>query len=66
LTRTSSENDGIGDDHRRESTNAYDPPVITVLGTVHSLTLGGFDDKKFGWSDGWWLFLADRVTQTSP
>ena len=51
-------------DYQRESARPYDPPGITVLGAVHELTLGGLDDKKFGWSDGW-LFLDDRVTNTS-
>jgi hypothetical protein len=51
-------------EHPSESGSTYEPPAISVLGTVHSLTLGGWDDKKFGWSDGY-LFLDDRVTNSS-
>jgi len=51
-------------EHRYGAKKSYEPPAITSLGTVHSLTLGGWDDKKFGWSDGY-LFLDDRVTNTS-
>jgi hypothetical protein len=51
-------------DHQRKSHMAYEPPTISVLGTVHSLTLDGWGDKKLGWSDGY-LFLDDRVTNSS-
>ncbi len=51
-------------EHQRGPEKRYEPPAITVLGTVHGLTLGGWDDKKFGWSDGY-LFLDDRVTNSS-
>ena len=52
-------------DHPYEVPKTYEPPAITVLGTVHGLTLHrDWGDKKFGWSDGY-LFLDDRVTNTS-
>jgi hypothetical protein len=51
-------------DHRNRAEKTYEPPAITVLGTVHSLTLTDWSDKKFGWSDGY-LFLDDRVTNSS-
>jgi hypothetical protein len=53
-------------DHHGESGRSYEPPALTVLGTVHGLTLDfNWGDKKFGWSDGY-LFLDDRVTNSSP
>ena len=50
-------------EHPNGAHQSYEPPAITVLGTVHGLTLD-WGDKKFGWSDGY-LFLDDRVTNTS-
>ena len=51
-------------DHPNRAEKTYEPPAITVLGTVHSLTLTDWSDKKFGWSDGY-PFLDDRVTNSS-
>ena len=42
---------------------AYEAPSLTVLGTVHGLTLGG--DKRFGGYDGF-TFLGTPITNNSP
>jgi hypothetical protein len=42
----------------------YEPPSLSVLGTVHELTqVGG--DKKYGKSDGF-TFMGDSITWNSP
>jgi len=41
----------------------YEPPRLTVLGTVHGLTLA--QDKRFGGYDGF-TFLGTPITNNSP
>jgi len=41
----------------------YEPPSLSVLGTVHELTLAG-GDKKYGKSDGF-TFMGDSITWNS-
>jgi hypothetical protein len=43
--------------------NTYEPPKVTVLGSVHGLTQGG--DKKYGHSDGF-TFMGVSITNASP
>jgi hypothetical protein len=40
----------------------YEPPAITVLGTVHTLTQ--LQDKKYGKSDGF-LFMGNSIMNAS-
>jgi hypothetical protein len=42
----------------------YEAPAVTVLGTVHELTLTG-GDKRYGHSDGF-TFMGDSITWNSP
>ena len=41
---------------------AYEAPVLTVLGSLHALTM---QDKKWGSSDGFTLLGVD-ITNNSP
>lgn len=41
---------------------AYEPPTLSVLGSVHALTLQ--QDKKFGVSDGF-TFMGNSITNAS-
>jgi len=41
---------------------SYEPPRLTVLGTVHGLTLA--QDKKYGGSDGF-TFMGQQITNAS-
>jgi hypothetical protein len=41
----------------------YEPPRLTVLGTVHGLTLQ--QDKRFGMYDGF-TFLGQPIMNNSP
>jgi hypothetical protein len=41
----------------------YEPPRLTVLGTLHSLTL--HQDKRFGNYDGF-TFLGQAIMNNSP
>jgi hypothetical protein len=41
----------------------YEPPRLTVLGTVHGLTLQ--QDKRFGRYDGF-TFLGQAIMNNSP
>ena len=41
---------------------SYEPPRLTVLGTVHGLTLTR--DKKYGGSDGF-TFMGQPITNAS-
>jgi hypothetical protein len=43
--------------------NAYEPPKLTVLGSVHDLTQ--VQDKKYGHSDGF-TFMGNSITNASP
>jgi hypothetical protein len=45
------------------NTTAYEPPRLTVLGTVHGLTQ--VQDKKYGHSDGF-TFMGVSITNASP
>jgi hypothetical protein len=40
----------------------YEAPALTLLGSVHSLTLGG--DKKYGGSDGY-TFMGVPIMNAS-
>jgi len=40
----------------------YEPPALTLLGSVHALTLGG--DKKYGVADGF-TFMGNSITNAS-
>jgi hypothetical protein len=46
----------------RQTPRGYEPPALTVLGSVHALTLD--QDKKFGTSDGF-LFMGVAITNAS-
>jgi hypothetical protein len=48
-------------DHRPTSTK-YEPPALSVLGTVHALTQ--VTDKKYGVSDGF-TFMGVAITNAS-
>jgi hypothetical protein len=41
----------------------YEPPQLTVLGSVHGLTQ--VQDKKYGHSDGF-TFMGNSITNASP
>jgi hypothetical protein len=41
----------------------YEPPRLTVLGSVHGLTQ--VQDKKYGHSDGF-TFMGNSITNASP
>ncbi len=41
---------------------AYTPPALTVLGSLHALTM---QDKKYGSSDGF-TFMGVDITNASP
>ena len=40
----------------------YTPPALTVLGSLHALTM---QDKKYGYSDGF-TFMGVDITNNSP
>ena len=42
---------------------AYVAPALTVLGSLHALTM--MQDKKFGYSDGF-TFMGVDITNNSP
>ena len=44
-------------------TKAYEAPALTVLGSVHALTLQ--QDKKYGVADGF-TFMGNSITNASP
>ena len=41
---------------------AYTPPALTVLGSLHALTM---QDKRYGTSDGF-TFMGVDITNNSP
>ncbi len=47
---------------QKTDAKAYTPPALTVLGSLHALTLV---DKMYGKSDGF-TFMGDDITNTSP
>lgn len=42
--------------------SAYEAPKLTVLGSLHALTM---QDKKLGQSDGF-TFMGQAITNNSP
>jgi hypothetical protein len=48
---------------RANPINTYEPPKLTVLGSVHGLTQ--VQDKKYGHSDGF-TFMGNSITNASP
>jgi hypothetical protein len=48
-------------DHRQTSTE-YEPPALTVLGSVHALTLD--TNKQYGTSDGF-MFMGVSIANAS-
>jgi hypothetical protein len=48
---------------RAHPMKAYEPPKLTVLGSVHGLTQ--VTDKKYGHSDGF-TFMGNSITNASP
>lgn len=46
-----------------DTSTAYAPPEITILGDLFELTL--YCDKRLGLSDGW-TFQGDSIVCTSP
>jgi hypothetical protein len=44
--------------------DGYEPPALSLLGTVHELTLTG-GDKKYGKADGF-TFMGTSITWNSP
>jgi hypothetical protein len=52
------------------SPGAYEPPSLVVLGTVHELTLSGWNrcfwDKKLGGTDGFtWMGISVPISNCS-
>jgi hypothetical protein len=48
---------------RTLSSPTYEPPKLTVLGSVHGLTQ--VQDKKYGHSDGF-TFMGNDIMNASP
>jgi hypothetical protein len=48
---------------RSQCSPNYEPPRLTVLGSVHGLTQ--VQDKKYGHSDGL-TFMGNSITNNSP
>lgn len=48
---------------RQSSVSLYEPPRLTIIGTVHELTQGC--DKKFGETDGY-TFMGAVIVCRSP